>query len=357
VALLLVAIPAVDSGALAGVLLAALVFLLLAAYENVLPLPLAARRLRACTTAAARLRDVCARRPAVVDPPAPRAPRGGGELRMEGVRFRYAEADPAEGGAGSEVPDATASRDGPWVLDGVDLAVAAGERVALLGPSGAGKSTLAELLVRFHDPQAGRVTLDGLDVRELAQDDLRREVLLCGQDAHLFNTTIRANLLIARPDATTRSGASRGQGASSGSGASEDALWEVLRAVELDVWAAELPGGLDTLVGQAGSLVSGGQRRRLALARALLSPARFLILDEPTAHLDAPLAARVLAGALHAARSRGVLVITHDATLLDAFDRLLALRAGSVSASARDHGAPDASTATARRPIRSSSRP
>jgi thiol reductant ABC exporter CydC subunit len=300
-ALLLVAIPAVDSGALAGVLLAALVFLLLAAYENVLPLPLAARRLRACVTAAARLRDVCAQRPAVVDPPAPRAPRGGGELRMEGVRFRY-----AEGGS-------------PWVLDYVDLAVAPGERVALLGPSGAGKSTLAELLVRFHDPQAGGVTLDGIGVRELAQEDLRRAVLLCGQEAHLFNTTIRANLLIARPDAIANPNAR------------EPELWEVLRAVELDEWVGELPDGLDTLVGQDGGFVSGGQRRRLALARALLSPARFLILDEPTAHLDARLAARVMAGVLHAAGERGVLAITHDATLLEGFDRVLALHDGSVA--------------------------
>jgi ABC-type multidrug transport system fused ATPase/permease subunit len=200
----------------------------------------------------------------------------------------------------------------PWVLDGVDLRVAPGERVALLGPSGAGKSTLAELLARFHDPQAGRVALGDLDVRDLTQDDVRRAVLLCGQDVHLFNTTIRANLLLARPDAAERE------------------LWEVLRAVALDGWVAALADGLDTLVGQEGRLVSGGQRRRLALARALLSPARFLVLDEPTAHLDAPLAARVMRGALAAAGERGVLAITHDAGLLDGFDRALALHAGRI---------------------------
>ncbi|HSZ68883.1 MAG TPA: ATP-binding cassette domain-containing protein [Solirubrobacteraceae bacterium] len=326
VALMLVAIPVVDSGALAGVLLAALVFLLLASYENVLPLPLAARRLRACATAAARLQDVCAQRAAVVDPRAPRASRGGGELRMAGVRFRYAEVeDEREDGRvdadadelDRAVIDGTAPRTGgdhgdAWVLDGVDLVLAPGERVALLGPSGAGKSTLAELLVRFYDPQAGLVTLDGLDVRELDQEDLRRAVLLCGQDAHLFNTTIRANLLIARPDA------------------GEEEFWRVLRAVELDEWVAELPDALDTFVGQDGGLVSGGQRRRLALARALLSPARFLILDEPTAHLDAPLAARVMAGVRDAAGERAVLAITHDATLLEGFDRVVALRTARV---------------------------
>ncbi|HEY2767173.1 MAG TPA: ATP-binding cassette domain-containing protein [Solirubrobacteraceae bacterium] len=328
--LLLVAIPAVRSGALAGVLLAALVFMLLAAQETAQPLPLAARRLRTCTIAARRLFDVADHAPAVVDPPAPRVARGGGELRMSDVRFRYEERDlvgalrVSDGIDAEDVPGDLDGVGDSWVLDGIDLAVAPGERVALLGPSGAGKSTLAELLVRFHDPQHGRVTLDGLDVRELAQDELRRVVLLCDQDAHLFNTTIRANLMLARPESR------------------EDALWETLRAVELHDWVAELPDGLDTLVGQQGRLVSGGQRRRLALARALLSPARFLILDEPTAHLDAPLAARVMAGALHAAGERGVLAITHDRELLRGFDRVLAL-GGSVLAA--DCGKPEVMTA------------
>jgi thiol reductant ABC exporter CydC subunit len=296
-ALLLVAVPAVHNGALAGVLLAAVVFVLLGAYENMLPLPLGARRLRSCATAARRLREICAERPAVREPERPLPVAGGGELRLQGVSFRYAE------------PGAQDA----WVLDGADLALAPGERVALLGPSGVGKSTLAELLVRFHDPARGRVTLDGCDVARLRQDDLRQAVLLCGQDAHVFNTTIRANLLIARP------------------GAGERELWEALRAVALAEWVATLPAGLETLLGQEGRLVSGGQRRRLALARALLSPARFLILDEPTAQLDAALARSVIAGVLAAAGERGVLVITHDASLLEGFDRVVALRGGRLA--------------------------
>ncbi len=321
IALLLVAIPAVHAGALSGVLLAALVFLLLAAYESILPLSGAARSLRMCATAAGRLQEIAAQRPAVSDPPAAndspaasgpsrarevREPigvgelrgageiRGPGELRVEGVSFRYG---PEE----------------PWVLDGLRLCIAPGEHVALTGASGGGKSTLAELLVRFAEPQRGRLTLDGIDMRELAQNQIRAAVVLCAQDCHVFNTTIRENLLIARR------------------GASEREILDALAVVELDEWVAGLPDGLDTLVGQNGELTSGGQRRRIALARALLADARVLILDEPTAHLDADLARRVMARVLDACSDRGVLAITHDLGALDGFDRVLQLRAGAIT--------------------------
>jgi thiol reductant ABC exporter CydC subunit len=287
IAVLAVGIAAVHAGSLAGVLLAALAFLALGAYEGVAPLPAAARSLRACATAARRLQEVCSRRPAVVDPPVPRRCGGGGELRVEGAAFRY-------------------SPDGPWLLRDLELSLAAGERVALVGANGAGKSTLAELLVRFHDPERGRITLDGIDVRELAQEDLRRAVLLCGQDARLFNTTVRENLLLARRDASERE------------------LEDALACVELDAWVERLPAGLDTLVGADGELVSGGQRQRIALARALLCDARFVILDEPTAHLDAALARRVMQRVLRACGDRGTLVITHDAGLLaEDWDRIV----------------------------------
>ncbi|HVR05982.1 MAG TPA: thiol reductant ABC exporter subunit CydC [Solirubrobacteraceae bacterium] len=294
-ALLLVAIPAIHEGALGGVLLAALAFMFLAAYEGILPLPAAARRLQTCATAARRLQDVCAVEPAVSDPSIAQTPSGRGELEMRGVRVRY---------------DVTE----PWVLEGVNLRIAPGRRIALRGPSGAGKTTLAELLVRFRDPDAGSVALDGLDIRELAQDDLRRAVLLCSQDAHLFNTSVRENILLARREASERE------------------IMAALRAVELDRWVADLPQGLDTLVGQEGAAVSGGQRQRIALARALISDAGLLILDEPTAHLDAPLARRVMRSFLHAAAGRGVLVITHAGEGLEEFDEVLELRGGALRA-------------------------
>ena len=299
-AVLIVAIPAVHSGLLSGVLLAALVFVLLAAYDSILPLSAAARSLRVCGTAAGRLQEIAEQAPAVSDPGSHRELTGLGELRAEHISFRY----------GSEEP---------LVLDDLQLRLAAGEHVAVIGPSGTGKSTLGELLVRFNDSTQGRITLDGIDMRELTQSQIRAEVVLCSQDCHVFNTTIRENFLIARR------------------GATETQLHEALAVVELDEWANNLPQGLDTLMGQNGELASGGQRRRIALARALLSDARFLILDEPTAHLDPALAHGVTERLLNARENRGVLVITHDLTTLDGFDRVLELRHGALTARTASH--------------------
>jgi ATP-binding cassette, subfamily C, bacterial CydC len=302
-ALLAVGIGGVRSGAMPGVLLAATAFLFLGACESVAPLPMAARRARSCAAAASRLQQICQQRPAVLDPAVPLHASGAGALALRGVTMGYGS-------------------DEDTVLEGVHLRLQAGSRVALTGPSGAGKTTLAELLVRFHDPQHGTVTLDGIDVRKLSQDELRSAVLLCGQDAHLFNTTVRENLLIARRAAT------------------DGEIWRALELVELDGWTSGLPDRLDTRVGQQGELVSGGQRQRLALARALLSDARFLILDEPVAHLDAPLARRVIARVLAGAGSRGVLVITHSGESLEGFDTVLRLDRGCLApapSAAREH--------------------
>jgi len=289
-AVLLVGIQGVQQGALAGVLLAALAFLFLASYEAVAPLPGAARSLRACAQAAVRLDEVCELVPAVTEPRSPLAPGDAGALRAERLGFRY-------------------GADEPWLVRDFELELRAGERLALLGPSGSGKSTLAELLVRFRDPELGAVTLDGVDTRELSQLQLRRAVLLCGQDAHLFNTTIRENLMIGRRDA------------------SEAELLEALEVVELADWARSLEDHLDTRVGTEGCELSGGQRQRLAVARALLSDARFLILDEPTAHLEDELATRVGERILARAGAgrQGLLLITHDRNLAEACDRVIEL--------------------------------
>lgn len=291
-----VAVPAVDRGTLGATMLAALVLLALAAFEGVAPVSDAARQLEATAQAAGRLEAVADTPQPVADPAHPR-PLPPGELRAEGVSVRY-------------------GWDDPWILQNADLRLAPGRAVAVVGPSGAGKSTLAELLVRFRDPDAGRVTIGGVDVRQAAQAEVRDRVRLGGQDSHLFATTIRNNLALARPEAD------------------DAALTAALRRVGLGDWLDGLEHDLDTEVGEHGAQVSGGQRQRIAAARLLVCDAPFLVFDEPVAHLD-PNGARELLGELAAVArrdGRGVLVISHVADGLDAFDEICTLQEGRLQA-------------------------
>ena len=294
-AVLVVGVGAAHSGTLRGVLLAALVLLATATFEAVRPLPEAAQQLSATSGAARRLFELTDREPAVADPAEPLPPPVGAVLRVEGVRARY-------------------SPDSPWVLDGVELELRPGRLIALVGPSGAGKSTLASLLVRFRDPDEGAVSLDGRNLRDYLQDDVRRVVVLSGQDAHLFATSIRNNVLLARPEAT---------------GAQ---IEEALRRARAWDWVRSLPDGLDTDVGEHGSLVSGGKRQRIALARVFLSGARLLVLDEPTAHLDTETAAAILDDLFDNAGDLGILLITHSPLRLERCDEVLQLIDGRLRA-------------------------
>jgi ATP-binding cassette, subfamily C, bacterial CydC len=294
-AVVAVTAPAVHSGALAGVELGMLALLTLAAFEAVRPLPAAAEQLTATASASRRVLELTDREPAVRDPVSPCPPPAGGRVTLRGVTVRYAaDAEPA--------------------LDGVDLDLPDGAIVALAGPSGAGKSTLASLLVRFRDPDGGAVLLDGRDLRDYAQADVRRAVGLAGQDAHLFPTSIRENLRIARP------------------GATDAELERALRRAHGWEWVASLPDGLDTQVGENGARVSGGQRQRLALARALLAEVRLLVLDEPDAHLDEATADALVRDLLASAREAGigVLLITHRPVDRALVDRVEVLRGGRI---------------------------
>jgi thiol reductant ABC exporter CydC subunit len=294
VAVVAAAAPAVADGRLDGVLLAAVGLLAFGAYEAVAPLPDSARSLDASATAAERLEEVTGAPAPVADPARPRAVPGDGALVAERLTVRLAAgAAPA--------------------LDDVSLVLAPGARVALVGPSGAGKTTLAHALVRFLDPEAGRVTVGGVDVREVAQVELRRRVRLAGQDAYLFATSLAANVRVGNPDA------------------GDDEISDALRRAGLGPWLAALPDGLATPVGEEGARVSGGQRRRIALARALVArDARFLVLDEPAAHLDAPAAHALLAGLAASPDPRGMLVITHALDGLEDYDEIVVIDGGRV---------------------------
>jgi ATP-binding cassette, subfamily C, bacterial CydC len=286
---LAVAVSANAAGHLDRVLLALLALLALASFEAVQPLSQAARELAETLAAGRRLLEVMDRRPAITDPadpyPLPAEPFS---VALENVHARYAPGEPP-------------------ALDGVDLRLEPGRRVALVGPSGAGKTTVVNLLVRFLDPEAGRVTLGGRDLREYRQEHVRRVIAVAGQDSHLFSTTIRENVRLARTDAT------------------DDEIEDALRRARILDWVRSLPDGWDTLVGEEGRELSGGQRQRLVIARALLASAPVLVLDEPTAHLDVATAERLIDDVVDAASDRSLLLITHRPEGLDRMDEVVAL--------------------------------
>lgn len=288
-AVLAEAVAAVSGGALDRVEVAAITLLAIAAFEVVGALPMAARELMSTIASGRRVLDLASREPSVRDPgapipPAPAAP----VVALDDVTARYARTEPA-------------------ALEAFDLRVEPGRRIAIVGPSGAGKTTVVNLLLRFLDPEEGEVTIAGEGARKYRQTDVRRTFAVAGQDAHVFDSSIRENLLLVRPQA------------------SEDELREALRLARIDGWVDTLPAGLDTLVGEDGMRLSGGQRQRLVLARALLADAPVLILDEPTAHLDHGTAQALMADVLAATRGRAVLLITHRDEGLDAMDEVITM--------------------------------
>ncbi|MEV7219955.1 thiol reductant ABC exporter subunit CydD [Streptomyces sp. NPDC093681] len=290
----LVGVQAVADGRLAGVALAVVVLTPLAAFEAVLGLPLAVQYRQRVLRSAERVHEVLDAPEPVREPETPRqAPTSPFPLVLKGLSARHAGQD----------------RD---ALAELDLTLAEGRRVAVVGPSGSGKTTLAQVLLRFLDADAGSYTLAGVDAYALAGDAVRRLVGLCAQDAHLFDSSVRENLLLARKDAT------------------EGELRDALARARLLEWADSLPDGLDTLVGEHGARLSGGQRQRLALARALLADFPVLVLDEPAEHLDLPTADALTADLLAATEGRTTLLITHRLAGLRAVDEVIVLDRGRV---------------------------
>ncbi|MFD7391674.1 thiol reductant ABC exporter subunit CydD [Streptomyces sp. NPDC059852] len=290
----LVGAEAVAAGRLGGVTMAVVVLTPLAAFEAVLGLPLAVRYRQRVGRSAERVFEVLDAPEPVREPQAPRrAPATPFPVALSGLTARHA-------GQGRDA------------LAGFDLVLEEGRRVAVVGPSGSGKTTLAQVLLRFLDADSGAYTLGGADATALDGDAVRRLVGLCAQDAHLFDSSVRENLLLARKDAT------------------EADLRDALERARLLDWADGLPDGLDTLVGEHGARLSGGQRQRLALARALLADFPVLVLDEPAEHLDLPTADALTADLLTATEGRTTVLITHRLAGLEAVDEVVVLDAGRV---------------------------
>nr|WP_152521246.1 thiol reductant ABC exporter subunit CydC [Nocardiopsis ganjiahuensis] len=293
---LFLGVLAVADGSIGATALAVLVLTTLAAFEIVAPLPAVAARLGSIRASGERLFGVLDTPPGIA-PPAREGleidPEADATVRVRDLRVRYG---PEE----------------PWALDGVDLEIPAGATVAVVGPSGAGKSTLASVLLRFRDPDGGRVEIGGADITGYPADEVRRVVSGVPQDPHVFASTLRENLRLARP------------------GAEDDELWSALRRARLAGEVEAMPKGLDTQVGSHGVGLSGGMRQRLALARAVLAAPRVLVLDEPTAHLDPDTRDGVVEDLLAAARGFSTLLITHDLTGLDRVDRIYVVRDGRV---------------------------
>ncbi len=280
----MVAAPAVTAHQLDPVIFAVLMLVPLAAFEVVGALPHVGVIWQRVQRSASRLRSLLRVAPAVPETvDAVRLPQAPYDLQLTNIRARW-QPDSAD------------------VLHGIDLVLPPGHKVAIVGESGAGKSTLAAVLMLFLD-YTGEYTINGVSARDLAPDDVRRVVGLVATDAHIFGSTLRENIKLAKPDAA------------------DEEIVAVLRRVQF-----ERP--LNTWLGEGGALISGGERQRVALARVLLADSPVLVLDEPTAHLDAETAATLMRDVLTAARDRTVVLITHRPEGLDEMDEVIRLDRG-----------------------------
>jgi ATP-binding cassette subfamily C protein CydC len=293
VAILVLAVPLVAAGEVRGVYLAFLALVMVGSFEAVVPLGTAFGFLGRSVHAGERLFEVVDAEPEVVDPPEPLRTPDDVTLEFDRVSFGYGEG-------------------GPLALEDVTFALRPGSRVAVVGPSGSGKSTLVNLALRFWDPLSGEIRLGGCGVGLYAQEDLRARIGVVSQNTHVFNDTLRANLLLADP------------------GATDAALHGVLARARLEELVERLPRGLDSYVGEQGLALSGGERQRLAVARVLLKDAPLLVLDEASANLDTITERELMAEIRDLMRDRSTLVVTHRLVALETMDEILVLEKGRI---------------------------
>lgn len=291
---LYVALPLAQNGTFSAPVLAFISFGVLASFETIQPLPLAYQMMGKIKEAAERLLQVSEAPVAVVFPDTPASPSTEATIAFDKVSFSY--------------PGSKESS----VLKAVTLTIAPQSTVALVGPSGSGKTTLAHLLTRFWDPDQGNILLGETDLKALGEEQLRSMITMVSQKGHIFNGTLRENLLIAAPEAE------------------EEQLQEALEKAQLDQFVASLPEGLDTWVGEAGSQLSGGEARRLVLARALLKNSPVWILDEPTEGLDNRTRRQFTETIFANLTGRTGLFITHTPEALAQVDQVCFLENGQI---------------------------
>lgn len=301
VAALYLAIPFAQHGYFDGALLALITFGVLAAFEAVLPLPLAYQMLGKIRAAARRIRAIADAPTIVTFPVASSGTPADTSVRYCEVDFTY--------------PGATQTP----ALTGVNLILPQHSTLALIGPSGCGKTTLAHLLTRFWDPDRGEISIGGEDVRHFTEEQLRHMITLVSQSSHIFNATLRDNLLIADPAADAT------------------ALWDALARAQLADFVAALPQGLETWAGEGGARLSGGQARRLILARALLKNSPVWILDEPTEGLDSETARQFTETLFANLGTKSVLFISHTSDVLARVDQVCFMQNGHIVSHGTHH--------------------
>jgi ATP-binding cassette subfamily B protein len=266
--------------------------------------------------AGGRIFEILDTQPDVGDRPGARPlPPIRGEVRFENVSFTYTPPDrqTAGGWAGGGRDGGAGPAPEPLVVHDIDLEVRPGESVALLGATGSGKTTLVNLVPRFYDPSSGRVLIDGIDIREVTLESLRRQIGVVLQDTFLFSTSLRENIAYGRPGATLSE------------------IQEAARAAEIHDFIAGLPAGYDTAVGERGVGLSGGQKQRVAIARALLMDPRILILDDSTSSVDTETEHAIQTALARLMRGRTTFVIAQRLTTLKNADRIVVLEDGRIA--------------------------